>query len=291
MGVLPSMRLLFWILFIGLISSCSYGPFAEDRSSTSQTPREYAPAPAPHPNYFADVKPVIDRRCTVCHGCYDAPCQLKLESFQGLLRGANKEQVYATRLLQAPLTRLFEDAQTTEQWRDKDFYPVLNEFENTPTANINNSVFAQMLALKQQHPLPEGVYLPEGFDLRLARDQSCPRLDEMDSYKKDHPLWGMPYALPGLSKDEYALMMAWLQQGAPSGMPPELPEAVLTQVVQWEEFFNGESFRSQLVSRYIYEHIYLASLYFPTAPDLHFRLVRSSTPPGQPLQLITTGRP
>ncbi|VAW98726.1 Fatty acid cis/trans isomerase, partial [hydrothermal vent metagenome] len=24
------------------------------------------------------VKPVLERRCVVCHGCYDAPCQLKL---------------------------------------------------------------------------------------------------------------------------------------------------------------------------------------------------------------------
>ena len=64
----------------------------------------------------------------VCHGCYDAPCQLKLDAWAGLQRGASKDKVYdGTRLLTANLTRLFEDAQTTAEWRTKGFYPVLNE--------------------------------------------------------------------------------------------------------------------------------------------------------------------
>lgn len=29
-------------------------------------------------SYRDDVRPVLERRCVVCHGCYDAPCQLKL---------------------------------------------------------------------------------------------------------------------------------------------------------------------------------------------------------------------
>jgi hypothetical protein len=292
MHLLHLTRLWFCIFVMGAIGGCSYGPFAEDPAhATRQVPREYIPEPAPHPNYFADIKPLLDRRCTVCHGCYDAPCQLKLESYQGLLRGANEDAVYATRLFEAPLTRMFEDAQNTAQWRDKDFYPVLNEFENTPTANLSNSVLAQMLALKQQHPLPEGELLPDSFDLRLARDQACPRQDEMDKYKEKHPLWGMPYALPGLSMNEYGIMMDWIQQGAASGMPPPVSGDVLTWVAQWEEFFNGASLKSQLVSRYIYEHLYLASLHFPIAPEVKFRLVRSRTPPGQPLERISTSRP
>ena len=38
-----------------------------------------APVEFEHP-----VKPVPERRCIVCHGCYDAPCQLKLSSNEGL---------------------------------------------------------------------------------------------------------------------------------------------------------------------------------------------------------------
>ena len=61
-------------------------------------------------DYPPEVKPIIEQRCMVCHGCYDAPCQLKLDAWVGLQRGASKEKVYdGTRLRTANLTRLFED--------------------------------------------------------------------------------------------------------------------------------------------------------------------------------------
>ncbi len=28
------------------------------------------------------IKPILERRCVVCHGRYDAPCQLKLSALQ-----------------------------------------------------------------------------------------------------------------------------------------------------------------------------------------------------------------
>mgnify|MGYP001329860001 CR=1 FL=1 len=279
-------------LLVAVMTGCSYGPFSKSTGTSQQTPREYAPAPATRPNYFADIKPVIDKRCVVCHACYDAPCQLKLESYQGLLRGAHKDRVYhAERLFEANLTRMYEDAETTAQWRDKGFFPMLNEFEDNPYSNLENSVLAQLLLMKQRHPFPTQAQLSSDFDLRLVRDQSCPHPNEMESYRKKHPLGGMPYALPALSKREHLLMMEWLREGAPSGMPSPLPESVLTQVVQWEAFLNGDSFKVQLVGRYIYEHLFLASLHFDVAPGIYFHLVRSSTPPGQPIKRISTTRP
>jgi hypothetical protein len=63
-------------------------------------------------------------------------------------------------------------------------------------------------------------------------------------------------------------------------------------VQQWEAFLNGPSAQEQLMSRYLFEHLFLGHLHFE-ADDAHraFRLVRSSTPPGQPLQVIATRRP
>ena len=53
-------------------------------------------------SYSRDIQPILDRRCVVCHACYDAPCQLKTTSWHGLARGASKEPVYhASRLLAA----------------------------------------------------------------------------------------------------------------------------------------------------------------------------------------------
>jgi hypothetical protein len=35
------------------------------------------------------VQPILERRCVVCHGCYDVPCQIKLGAWEGIARGAS----------------------------------------------------------------------------------------------------------------------------------------------------------------------------------------------------------
>jgi len=228
----------------------------------------------------------------VCHGCYDAPCQLKLDSFEGLLRGANSEKVYdGTRILGAPLTRLFEDAKSNREWRTKGFHPVLNERNHSVDANINGGVLAQSLLLKKLNPLPTEAILPESFDFTLDKKQYCPTIETFESFAQERPMWGMPYALPALAEDEHTLIMRWLSDGAPSGLPPKLPAAALGRITKWEAFFNGDSLKQQLVNRYIYEHLFLASIYFDEAPSTYFKLVRSSTPPGKPIERIVTNRP
>ena len=253
--------------------------------------------------YQRDVQPILENRCVVCHGCYDAPCQLKLSSPAGIMRGASKEKVYdGTRILAAAPTRLGIDAQNTQQWRDKGFHTVLNERTQTPDVNLANSPFYQMLAQKQNHPLPKKAILSKQFPLGLDRPEFCPSPEEMPNYLQEHPLWGMPYALPALNKDEHNTLTKWVAQGAIMGLPPELPKSIRTQVDVWEQFLNQDSLKAQLASRYIYEHTYLASLYFDDTPlfkgqepaqpvKFYFRLVRSSTPPGLPIHPIASRRP
>ena len=110
--------------------------------------------------YHGQVKPVIESRCVVCHACYDSPCQLNMTSVAGIERGASKEKVYeGSRLLAAEPNRLFIDAVTPQQWRERGFFPVLNERKQSPEANTQASVLAQLLLLKQQHPLPDSKIL------------------------------------------------------------------------------------------------------------------------------------
>ena len=95
-------------------------------------------AAAGAPDFATEVKPILDGRCVVCHGCYDAPCQLNLGSFEGIARGASREVVYASRLKPAEPTRLFHDAlrnSGADGWRAKGFAPVLNERAPTVEAN------------------------------------------------------------------------------------------------------------------------------------------------------------
>jgi len=163
------------------------------------------------------AQPIFNRRCVVCHACYDAPCQLKMENFAGFDRGASTAQVYnAARLVEAPPTRLGIDAQTTQQWRENGFFPVLNERDQTPQANLDASVLYNMLSLKARNPLPSGV-LPAGlFDFSVGRAQSCSTLEEMPKYQRDHPQWGMPFGLPAISQSEMDTITQWLAAGAKS---------------------------------------------------------------------------
>ncbi|HEC00037.1 MAG TPA: hypothetical protein ENJ05_11095 [Thiotrichales bacterium] len=243
-------------------------------------------------DYWNDAKPILDRRCVVCHGCYDAPCQLKLGTYEGIERGATPEQVYnAARLVAAPTTRLFEDAHSTAEWRHMGFHPVLNERAQTEDANIEGSLLARMLLLKMQHPLPEEGPITAPFDFSLNRKQECPTIEEFDGFARKHPDWGMPYGLPGLSDAEYGTLLQWLREGAPRGTPPPPPD-LSAEIRRWEDFLNGDSPKRQLMSRYLYEHLFLAHLYFSDGPPrTFFRLVRSATPPGTPVQRISTRRP
>lgn len=277
---------------LGLLSACSSlrapasAPLQVDYAILDNLPETPV-------NFRDNIQPILNSRCVVCHGCYDAPCQLKLNSAAGIARGASKERVYdGARILPADPTRLFIDALTTAEWRKKGFYPVINEGEDDAQANLEASVTYQMLRLKQRNPQPLIGLLDPSIDTGLNREQSCPKISEFDAYAKKHPAQGMPFALPNLEISEYQALVQWLAQGA--HVPPltQSSTIALAQIHKWETFLNQDSKKAQLVSRYIYEHLIMAHLHFEgTAPRDFFRLVRSKTPRGAPLVPVTTRRP
>jgi len=244
-----------------------------------------------------DVLPILEKRCIACHGCYDAPCQLKLTSAEGIARGSNKRKVYnGTRFTADQPTRLFIDAMTTTEWRSKNFSPVLHEKaddeSNSPVENLKNSVLYRMLRLKQLQPQARTGMLSDTFDLSLDRKQSCPTLNEFDDYARKHPKGGMPFAMPNLPRDEYDTLVHWIAQGSP--MEDDLPPSkeITDQITQWETFLNGDSKKEKLYSRYIYEHLFQAHIHFRNSDTREFyRLVRSTTPPGEKIEIIPTRRP
>ena len=178
------------------------------------------------------------------------------------------------------------------EWRERGFFPVLNERAETLEAHRAMGVMHRLLTLKQENPLPVGRRLPDSFSLSLDRAQSCPLPETLDQYVELRPLWGMPYALPGLPEHEQKTLLAWLEQGATYTAREPVPAEFRGLAVKWEEFFNGDSLKLQLVSRYLYEHLYIANLYFPELGQARFfKLVRSATPPGEPVRMIATRRP
>ncbi len=244
------------------------------------------------PGFREDILPILERKCITCHACYDAPCQLVMSSPEGLKRGANKKGVYdPERLSPALPTRLFVDGQHASDWRKLGFFSVLrgpNDGRESSTSLLIN-----MLRLGRQNRLAPNKKIPTKIELGLHRKNACPRPTEFTSYAALRPHQGMPMATTGLTDREFALMESWVAGGAPIDQRhPQQSKAEQEMVVAWETLLNQTDARSALVARYLFEHLFLAHLYFDTAGKPNFfTVLRSRTPSGQPIQPIAARRP
>ncbi|MFW2366071.1 MAG: fatty acid cis/trans isomerase [Desulforhopalus sp.] len=247
--------------------------------------------PAEPIDYVYEVRPVLVKRCVVCHSCYNSPCQLKLSSFEGLDRGATKKAIYnAGRLSTMEPTRLFIDADTTKEWRAKDFHSVT---ESSAGDGLNNSIMMQFLDHKKKEKLAVSEsYYPEASDLTCAKND-----EELGAYLSKHPNRGMPFGFPPLTEKEFNTVAGWLAQGAKG--PSESQQANLETITaadqqeidRWEAFLNNRDPKYLVTARYLYEHLFLAHIRFGTQENDFFELVRSRTGPGEPIDIIATDRP
>ena len=229
-------------------------------------------------DYVRDIKPILDSRCVVCHSCYNSPCQLKLSSPEGLDRGATKKLVYETRLQATDPTRLFIDAKNTEEWRKKGFYSVTDT-----NATDDGSLAMHMLNQKRVVPKSEGFYDSEN-DLTCSETEK-----ELKKFFEENPHKGMPYGFPELEKEEYSLLMTWLSQGAKNSIVET--KIVDPNIEKWETFLNNKAIKSQVMSRYIYEHLFIGHIYFPSDKSRFYELIRSKTPPNEPIDIIASRYP
>ncbi|WP_448695132.1 fatty acid cis/trans isomerase [Pseudomonas moraviensis] len=246
------------------------------------------PAIPPSISYSRDIQPIFTEKCVACHACYDSACQLNLGSGEGAARGASKMPVYdGERTQAAPTTRLFYDAFGKRAWQEKDFYSVLD------AQGSQAALMARMLELGHKTPLTPNARLPEDIVLGLNRNNLCAMPGEFDAYAGAHPKEGMPLAVTGLTDQQYQTLQRWLASGAPideQSLAPSAKEAM--QIAQWENLLNAPGARQSLVGRWLFEHWYLAHIYFKDGePGHYFQWVRSRTPSGQPIDLIATRRP
>lgn len=229
--------------------------------------------------YAGGVQKVFNSRCIACHGCYESPCQLNLQSYEGLARGVHRGDVFdRERSDEVPPTKLYEDATTLEEWRRLGFKDVIG--------NKKQSVLLNALDLSQgRRPAPWSTY-PE---VRQCINQSTPKLQ----IRMQDKYLAMPHNLPALESDQIALIRNWVEAGAP---PPPKESEVETHperakvIHLWEKFLNRRGYKYQLTSRYIYEHLFLAHLYIKDHPRLFYRMIRSKTPCQSP-QMISTRTP
>jgi hypothetical protein len=141
-------------------------------------------------------------------------------------------------------------------------------------------------------------------------DHYCPATPKaLDAFLEANPAAGMPFGLPAISSADLEKLAAWVANGSPGPTRKELEQAgVVTgkaAVAEWEEFLNEPDPRNRLVARYIFDHVFQASIVLEESPGDFFRLVRSSTPASrtatgatgtpisidQPAQIIDTPLP
>jgi hypothetical protein len=236
-------------------------------------------------DYATTIQPVLNRRCVVCHSCSDAPCQLNLQSFDGLDRGANPTRVYEpSRLLAIHPTRMFEDAQSTAEWRTRfGFFPVV-ERRTPSSASLEDSLLWRVIDQRRTTPVPTSV--------RIDDPWVCPaRVSALDAELRTLPGKGMPYGFPALTDGEAHALEGWLRGGAGGPASVRENDAANAAIERWEAFLNAEDSKSRIVARYLYEHLFLAHLALEQAPGEWFRLVRSRTASPAPFDPIATVRP
>ncbi|OUR95492.1 hypothetical protein A9Q84_16805 [Halobacteriovorax marinus] len=256
-------------------------------------------------HYLSTIQPIFNKRCVACHSCYNSPCQLKLSSYDGLIRGANETEVYdVSRMSATEPTRLFVDENTIEGWREKDFFSVIhNRKDEVSTDSVLHKV---LKTYKDDIYSTDTSIVYEAEDgnrcssikLRHNRNRKI-KVSRIDHHLKRRPWAKMPYGLPKLEREDYVNLSDWIKDGAigPYGQTTlkDKKEALLSdnfinEIEKFETLFNGRSNKEKLSSRYLYEHLFLAHIYFKSEPTSFFRLVRSKTAIGK-VDEIATVRP
>jgi len=234
------------------------------------------------PDYATEIQPIFNRRCIACHGCLGSPCNVKLDSFRGVDRGGLALNPFASHFGSEPRTDM-DAADSTGVWRKRGFFPILLR-DGPADHNLAGSLLYQIVAAGMRHNTPG--FSREALDgLRPERyvAQCAASPAGLNAYVARNPSTGMPFGLPAISHQDFEKLRSWIAAGSPGpsaktvtdAEQPSNPEAVAA----WETFFNADDPRSRLVSRFIFQHVFLATVVLTDSPGDQFRLVRSRTPP------------
>ncbi len=225
--------------------------------------------------YSQAIQPIFNAKCIACHSCYNSPCQLNMTSYFSTVRGANKISIYDFPKLESrEPTRMFIDGEDEKTWREKGFYSVLSKGKD--------SLLTYMIT--NPHGIESGKqnkYISEESRVCMSS------LEESEEFTSKNPAGRMPYGFPGLEKSEIETLIKWQSSGAPGPVLLEQERklsqlsGIDSEVKKWEKFFNRQSMKEKIASRYIYEHLFLAHIYFPSYPKVNFRLVRSKSESGK----------
>jgi hypothetical protein len=241
-------------------------------------------APAAAPDYATEIQPIFNRRCIACHGCLGSPCNVKLDSYRGADRGGFGVNPYSSHIDASPRVGM-DVVQTTKEWRQRGFYPIIDH-DGTSASRLDRSLLYKMVAAGYAHNQP-GFSREAVMPLYAKRyNHQCPATPEaLNAYLHSTPAAGMPFGLPAIASAELEKLAAWVANGSPGPTPEARAKSGAVSdkaaVAEWEAFLNDPDPRNRLVARFIFDHVYEASIVLEESAGDFFRLVRSKTPPSR----------
>jgi hypothetical protein len=272
------------IMAVLFLSSCSDKKEAQHSDSLPASSEQAI-------SYHDSIQPIFNKYCVACHACYDSPCQLNLQSADGLLRGAHQSGVYnGARIDNAEPTRMGIDAESVQQWRAKGFISVVE------TIDGNHSIMHQALLAGQNTKLTANAKLPEDIPIGIKNKYQCITSAESAAWSEMASSVGMPLGVTGMTEKESTQLLKWLTSGFVVDASPN-DSLDNDSINKWETLLNNLKPKNSLVSRWVYEHLFMAHLYFDKSGSSKsinnqsfYRLVRSSTAAGKPIKEIPTRR-
>ncbi len=265
------------VVFISLITILSC-VLMQDKSGDRTT--QFIELSSDKDIYTSEIQPIFNQRCIACHSCLESPCQLNLQSYEGVKRGAIRNSlVYdGTRLKEAKLTRMFEDGHSEQDWRSMGFYDIVGQ--------ASKSILLQSVAMGFA---PRNV--PED---EVKSNQYCANdIGDFKVVENADKKMAMPYGLPAISKENMETLTEWVAMGAPGPKerPTVFPAEIEKAKLAWENFLNQRDMKTKFVARYLYEHLFLADFYLESNPRYFLKLIRSSTSCEDGPKIIPTRRP
>ena len=194
-------------------------------------------------SYRAEVQPILERRCVVCHGCYDSPCQLKLGAMRGhcARRSAPRPSTTAVASTRRRRRLGFSSMRSRPpQWRGKGFYRGAERARAVAFEANLRSERAVPHASPSSGPSAarRAEVLPKPFDFSLDRTQYVPaHRASYECYEAPASAGsGCPTACRGSTEREYrrAGTLARCRCALCSRPTPLARERDAAQIQAWE---------------------------------------------------------
>ena len=189
----------------------------------------------------------------VCHGCYDAPCQLKLDAWEGCCVVPARTRSDGTRLVNANLARLFEDARASTSGGIKGFIRYW-------MAGSAARHLLRMLQLKARSSAARRPRAAGRFDFGWIATSSAANPTSSDAFARITAVGACPTEYLPWRMRTRCSANGW-KQGAPGCREP-LPHRRFRPRSIAGRPSSTVPASSRSWYRAIYEHLFIGDLYF-----------------------------